>query len=101
MEKLERVLAVEESARHAVAGAVEQAAGIRAAAVEQARALEADSAMASIAAVAAQRDALVSEARAEAQRLTFAADTARTQADDTARGRLDAVVTSLATRFEG
>lgn len=101
MEKLERVLAVEEEARNTVGRAADEAAAIKAAAIEEARVLEADSAVASAAAVQAQSDGLLAVARAEADRLTKEAGAARAAATDTARKRLDSVVASLATRLEG
>jgi vacuolar-type H+-ATPase subunit H len=101
VEKLERVLVVEEDARQTVGEASDQAAKIRAAAAEEARTLEADSAKASAKAVAAQRDKLLAAARTEAERLTEEAEAARAAAGEVARKRLDPVVASLASRFEG
>ena len=100
MEKLERVLAVEEKARNAVSHAAEDAAALRTAAVDEARTLEADSAVASAAAVKAQSDSIVAVARAEAERLTADAEATRAAAAETARKRLDTVVAALASRLE-
>lgn len=101
MEKLERVLAVEEVARTTVGRAADEAVTIRAAALDEARALEADSAASSAKAVAEQSDALLSAARAEADHLTREAEAIRGAAEATARKRLDPVIASLAARFEG
>jgi hypothetical protein len=100
VEKLERVLAVEEEARNAVAHAADEAAAIRAAALEEDRTLESDAAIASAAAVKAQADSIMAVARAEADRLTAEADSARAAAAEIARKRLDSVVATLAARFE-
>jgi vacuolar-type H+-ATPase subunit H len=101
VEKLERVLAVEEEARHALGEADDKAAAMRAAALEEAGALEAKSAADSATAVAAQREKLLAAARAEAERLTSEAEVVRSAAGETARVRMDEVVASLAARFEG
>lgn len=101
MEKLERVLAVEEVARNSVACAADEAAAVKVAAIESARAVESDALVASVAAVAAQSDSILSVARTEAGTLTAAADAARAKASDTARQRLDSVVASLAAKLEG
>lgn len=101
MEKLERVLVVEETARNTVARAADEATAIRAAANDEARTIESDSAAASAAAVAAQADSILDVARAEVQRLTAATDAARAKASATAAERLDSVVASLAAGLEG
>jgi hypothetical protein len=101
VEKLERVLAVEEEARHTLGEAVDKAAAVRAAALGEASALEARSASDSAKAVAAQREKLLAAARTESERLTSEAESARTAAGETARARMDEVVASLAARFEG
>jgi vacuolar-type H+-ATPase subunit H len=100
VEKLERVLAVEEVARNSVAKAADEASAIRSAALEEARTLESDAAIASATAVKAQADSIMAVARAETDRLSAEADSARGAATETARKRLDSVVTGLAARFK-
>jgi len=100
VEKLERVLAVEEVARNSVAQAADEASAIRSAALEEARTLESDASIASAAAVRAQADSILAVARTEADRLTSEADSVRGAATETARKRLDSVVAGLAARFE-
>jgi vacuolar-type H+-ATPase subunit H len=101
VEKLERVLVAEDDARTALVDARTEAAAIRSAGVEDARRIEADAAEASRLAVAAERETVLANARAEADVVTrdAAANGERMVAE--ARDRFENTVKRVAASLEG
>jgi vacuolar-type H+-ATPase subunit H len=101
VEKLERVLAAEDAARTALADARTEAAAIRAAGVEDARSIETEAVDASRRAVAAESEAALAKAHADADALTRQAAKRAEKTLAEARGRLDDTVLTISASLQG
>jgi len=95
VDKLERVLAAEEAARHAVAEARDRADAIRSEGRAHAQEIAARTSQAAVLKAAAERERIIGDARAAAAELTARADDQRCAALDRARRRTDAAVKAV------
>jgi hypothetical protein len=100
VEKLEMVLAAEESGRRLVAEARERAAGVRAAADSKARETVVRGAETALKA-SADRERVLGKAGEEAAALAAASDAEREAAIASARGRLTGVAEAVARALRG
>ena len=101
MEKVERVLAVEEEARGVVTEARERSVAIRAAADAQARRVLSETGAAADTDAAAERERILSKARAAADSLAADAAAQGAVAMASGRKRLQAVSRQLADSLKG
>jgi vacuolar-type H+-ATPase subunit H len=101
VEKLEMVLAAEESGRRLVAEARERAAGVRAAADSKARETVVRGAETALKKASDDRERVLGKAGEEAAALAAASDAEREAAIASARGRLTGVAEAVARALRG
>jgi vacuolar-type H+-ATPase subunit H len=101
VEKVEKVLAAEEKARHTLADARERAASVRASADVAARKAVADSSAKATDDAQAAREKAISAAREEAAKLEARASKELEAQVTAARARIDVVATKLAATLRG
>jgi vacuolar-type H+-ATPase subunit H len=101
VEKVEKILAAEEAARHVVAEARDEAVRVRAAAESDARGVLSDAQASAAAGASEARSALISAAEAESRSIRADAEKSLGESLKASRGKVDAAVGTLVEKLAG